>query len=240
MISEQGRPFRGEYDGTPAAGVSVAISLFDVNGGSLTLAADERLVVTDVAYRSTAATTLRTFFDFYGDALATQPNSPTFGHAAAGTGIGAGTYTFYYTYYDPFTKSESVRSGTNSVTVVAGENITVNALRPIPAYMKDKAGNLGYIKVYQSGIGLMGQSLPGTNSVTLTSLTSLGPETAVSGGASSGKAISGAFLPATGLWTDAFSCPKVGPPGVTPMLNSSVSTPIIVHLSGRIIRDSQL
>jgi hypothetical protein len=240
MQTDQGRPFRGEFDNTPTAGASTPINLFDVDGNIITLAADERLVVTDVAYRCTGATDIRVYFDSLLDGLKTQPAAPILGHTPAGTGIGANTYTIYYTFYDPFTQSETVKSATAPVTVSAGDNISVTAAVAVPAYMKDRNGNLGYIKVYVSTVGLVGQSAPGTNTVTLTSVASLGPESASSGTSSSGKLIGGGLFPANGSWSDDFGTPKVGPPGILAKLISSVATPILVLLSGRIIRNTQL
>lgn len=240
MSKPFGRPFRGEYDNTPGAGVAAPIFLFDVDGNPFTLGSDERLDITDVSYRSTAATTIRVFFDSLLDGNSGQPFSPTVTHTPAGTSIAANTYTFYVTYFDPFTHLETVRSTGQSVTTVLGDSITVTAHDLIPAYMKDQAGNLGYMKVYQSGVGLVGQSLPGSNTLTLTSLPVLGPESAISGTSAGGKAIGGAFLPANGFWSDCFETGKVGPPGILPKFISSVATPVMIHLSGRIIRNTQL
>jgi hypothetical protein len=240
MQSDQGRPFRGEFDNTPGAGSSTPINLFDVDGNILTLAADERLVITDVAYRCTAASDIRVYFDSLLDGLKSQPGQPILGHTPAGTGIAGATYTIYYTFYDPFTQTETVRSATQAVTASAGDNITITAPTALPAYMKDRLGNQGYMKVYVSTVGLVGQSAPGSNAVTITSVAALGPESASSGASSSGKIIGGALLGANGCWADAFSTPKVGPPGILAKLISSVATPIIVLLSGRIIRNAQL
>lgn len=240
MSRPYGRPFRGEYDNTPGAGVAAPIFLFDVDGNPFTLGSDERLDITDVSYRSTAATTIRVFFDSLIDGNPAQPFSPTVTHTPAGTTIAAGTYTFYVTYFDPFTGRETVRSTGQAVTTVLGDNITVTAHDAIPAYMKDQYGNLGYIKVYLSGTGLVGQSLPGTNTLTLTTLTNLGPESAISGTSAGGKVVGGAFLPVNGFWSDCFETGKLGQPGIVPKFVSSIATPVMIHLSGRILKNAQL
>lgn len=232
------RSFRGEYDNTPTANAGTLIPLFDIDGNIMSpLAADERLMVTDVSYRCTAATNLRVFFDSLGDASPTQPFAPTVSHTPAGTGIAAGTYSVYVTFYDPFTNTETVRSNGQSVTPVLGDSITVTANTPVPAYMTGIDGKQGFVRVYIVGIGLVGQTAPGANSVVLTSIAPLGPEnTGNVGSSASGKIIGAALLGANGIWSDNFATPKYGPPGILPRVASSVATPIHITLSGQIVK----
>lgn len=245
------RLFRGEYDGTPTANSTFTLPLFDANGNILTLGANDRLFVQTctIVQIPTAAQTvnIRAFFDTFGDGLYTGLAAPTLAAAGSGSSIAAGTYTLSYSFYDPFSGSETPLSATQTVTPTIGQNITVTAPVTIPAFMVDANGNKGYIKVYRNdggNTGLLAVGLPGANSLVLTSVTALAPQPPASGQTSSGKGI------ALGLWnvTDLVLYSEsliepgvIGPPGVPIKVNTSGGTiPTIVHARGVVVQNQQL